>query len=59
MYVLLAVGTVVLLAVLTVLWPGLATEEAWSHAVVVLVLTILLFARARWRGGGASPRCAR
>ncbi|MFC9619144.1 hypothetical protein ACFTXM_03810 [Streptomyces sp. NPDC056930] len=44
-YVLVALGTLVALAVLAVAAPHLATDEAWGHAVIVAVFAIVLPAR--------------
>ncbi|MFD9599936.1 hypothetical protein ACFVRD_11040 [Streptomyces sp. NPDC057908] len=41
-YVLVALGTLVALAVLAVAAPHLATDEAWGHAVIVAVFAIVL-----------------
>ena len=41
-YVVVALGTVVALAVMAAAAPALATDEAWGHAVVVAVFAVLL-----------------
>ncbi|MFJ1544215.1 hypothetical protein [Streptomyces sp. NPDC088246] len=46
-YVLVALGTLVALAVLAVAAPHLATDEAWGHAVIVAVFAIVLPVRTR------------
>lgn len=46
-YVAVAVATVAVLAVLSVVDPGQATSEAWGHAVVVLAFAVLLPLRLR------------
>jgi hypothetical protein len=46
-YVCVMVVTVVALGVLSAVAPDLATDEAWGHAVIVLVFAILLPLRMR------------
>ncbi|GAA3507767.1 peptidoglycan/LPS O-acetylase OafA/YrhL [Streptosporangium album] len=46
-YVVVALGTLVALAVLAVAAPHLATSEAWGHAVIVAVFAIVLPVRTR------------
>lgn len=41
-YVVVALGTVVALAVMAAAAPALATDEAWGHAVVVGAFAVLL-----------------
>ena len=46
-YVVVAVGTVVALAVLAAVAPSLATQDAWGHAVIVAVFAVVLPLRVR------------
>ncbi|WP_406319673.1 hypothetical protein OHA77_20245 [Streptosporangium sp. NBC_01639] len=46
-YVVVALGTLVALAVLAATAPHLATSEAWGHAVIVAVFAIVLPVRTR------------
>jgi hypothetical protein len=46
-YVVIALGTVVALAVLAAAAPAQATSEAWGHAVIVAVFAVLLPLRYR------------
>jgi hypothetical protein len=46
-YVVMAIGTVIALIVMSSSAPGLATDEAWGHAVVVAVFAVLLPLRLR------------
>ncbi|WP_328535660.1 hypothetical protein [Streptomyces sp. NBC_00344] len=46
-YVVVALGTLVTLAVLATTAPHLATDEAWGHAVIVAVFAIVLPLRTR------------
>ncbi|WP_433274979.1 hypothetical protein ACQPZA_27025 [Pseudonocardia xinjiangensis] len=46
-YVALTIGTLIALIVLTSSAPGLATDEAWGHAVVVAAFAVLLPLRLR------------
>ncbi|PJN36338.1 hypothetical protein CG747_33710 [Streptomyces sp. CB02959] len=57
-YVALAFGTLVALAVMTAVAPSLATSEAWGHAVIVAVFAIVLPLRTRGalRGSGSGLR---
>jgi hypothetical protein len=53
-YVVVAVVTVVALAVLAATAPDLAPGDAWVHAVVVLVLAVLLPVRLRSARAGSA-----
>lgn len=57
-YVALTVSTLVALVVMSALAPGLATHEAWGHAVIVAIFAILLPVRMRaaQRGSGRALR---
>lgn len=46
-YVVVALGTLVALAVLSTTAPHLATDEAWGHAVIVAMFAIVLPLRTR------------
>ena len=52
-YLVVAVGTVGVLAVLSVTAPRLAPQEAWVHAVIVAVLAVLLPVRLRSARAGS------
>jgi hypothetical protein len=46
-YVVLTIGTIVALIIMEAVAPHLATQEAWGHAVIVVVFAILLPLRLR------------
>lgn len=52
-YAAVTVGTVVALAVLSAVAPERATQEAWGHAVIVLVLAVVLVLRLRAARAGS------
>ncbi len=52
-YLLIAVGSVGLLAVLSVLASSLAPRDAWVHAIIVAVLALFLPLRLRAAQGGS------
>jgi hypothetical protein len=52
-YVAIAVGTLLALALLQVTAPGLAPQEAWIHAVIVVVFAALLPMRLRAARAGS------
>lgn len=55
-YVAIVVGTVVALAILSVVSPRSATADAWVHAVIVAVFAVVLPLRLRAaRRGGRGP----
>ena len=46
-YVVLTIGTIIALIVMGAVAPHLATQEAWGHAVIVVVFAVLLPLRLR------------
>ena len=46
-YVVLTVGTIIALIIMGAVAPHLATQEAWGHAVIVVVFAVLLPLRLR------------
>jgi hypothetical protein len=46
-YVVLTVGTIIALIIMAAVAPHLATQEAWGHAVIVVVFAVLLPLRLR------------
>lgn len=46
-YVVLTIGTIIALIIMGAVAPHLATQEAWGHAVIVVVFAVLLPLRLR------------
>jgi lysylphosphatidylglycerol synthetase-like protein (DUF2156 family) len=53
LYVVVALGTLVALAVLAGTAPRLATDEAWGHALIVAVFAVVLPLRTRAAARGS------
>ncbi len=53
-YVAAMVATVVALALLASRAPGQATEEAWGHALIVMLFAVLLLVRLRSARSGSA-----
>ncbi|MFF7232545.1 hypothetical protein BX264_7004 [Streptomyces sp. 2333.5] len=53
-YVAAMVATVVALALLASRAPGQATEEAWGHALIVILFAVLLLVRLRSARSGST-----
>ncbi|MDJ1134167.1 hypothetical protein [Streptomyces iconiensis] len=53
-YVAAMAATVVALALLAFTAPGQATEEAWGHAVIVMLFAVLLLVRLRSARSGST-----